>query len=127
MFICQAINSITGQSMDVRIIVAKRPRETSWLISGTPHTVCLSLIKITSGNPEHISLCNCCYLFASLQLLLLVCFSTTQVKTLSFLRTLTTIEPPLNRAPVAHFVEHRALMREAVSSTPAGPTLRVLK
>ena len=31
------------------------------------------------------------------------------------------------RAPVAHFVEHRALMREAVSSTPAGPTLRVLK
>ena len=32
-----------------------------------------------------------------------------------------------DRAPVAHFVEHRALMREAVSSTPAGPTLRVLK
>ena len=30
-------------------------------------------------------------------------------------------------APVAQFVEHRALMREAVSSTPAGPTLRVLK
>ena len=34
---------------------------------------------------------------------------------------------PHYRAPVAHFVEHRALMREAVSSTPAGPTLRVLK
>ena len=30
----------------------------------------------------------------------------------------------INRAPVAHFVEHRAIMREAVSSTPAGPTLR---
>ena len=40
--------------MDVKIIVAKRPRETSWLISGAPHTVCLSLIKITLGNPEHI-------------------------------------------------------------------------
>ena len=33
----------------------------------------------------------------------------------------------VDRAPVAHFVEHWALMREAVSSTPAGPTLRVLK
>ena len=64
--------------MDVKIIVAKRPRETSWLIIGAPHTVCLSLIKITLGNPKHISLWNCCY-------------STTQVKTLSFLRTLTTI------------------------------------
>ena len=31
-FICHAINSITGQSMDVKIIVATRPRETSWLI-----------------------------------------------------------------------------------------------
>ena len=31
------------------------------------------------------------------------------------------------RVPVAQFVEHRALMREAVSSAPAGPTLRVLK
>ena len=31
------------------------------------------------------------------------------------------------RAPVAQFIEHRVIMREAVSSTPAGPTLRVLK
>ena len=30
-------------------------------------------------------------------------------------------------APVAQFVEHRVIMREAVSSIPAGPTLRVLK
>ena len=67
MFICHGINSITGQSMDVKVIVAKRPRETSWLISGASHTVCLSLIKIPLGNPEHISFCNCCYLFASLQ------------------------------------------------------------
>ena len=29
--------------------------------------------------------------------------------------------------PVAQSVEHRAAMREVVSSTPAGPTLRVLK
>ena len=33
----------------------------------------------------------------------------------------------LYRAPVAQLVEHRAVMREVVSSTPAGPTLRVLK
>ena len=32
-----------------------------------------------------------------------------------------------NRAPVAQLVEHRALTREVVSSTPAGPSLRVLK
>ena len=32
-----------------------------------------------------------------------------------------------DRAPVAQLVEHRAVMREVVSSTPAGPTLRVLK
>ena len=30
-------------------------------------------------------------------------------------------------APVAQFVEHRAVTREVVSSTPAGPSLRVLK
>ena len=30
-------------------------------------------------------------------------------------------------APVAQLVEHRAVMREVVSSTPAGPTVRVLK
>ena len=30
-------------------------------------------------------------------------------------------------APVAQLVEHRAVTREVVSSTPAGPTLRVLK
>ena len=57
-FISHAINSITGQSMDVKIIVAKRPRETSWLISGAPHTVCLSLIKITLGKFLNISLCG---------------------------------------------------------------------
>ena len=32
-----------------------------------------------------------------------------------------------HRAPVAQMVEHGAVMREVVSSTPAGPTLRVLK
>ena len=32
-----------------------------------------------------------------------------------------------NREPVAQLVEHRDVMREVVSSTPAGPTLRVLK
>ena len=31
------------------------------------------------------------------------------------------------RAPVAQLVEHWAVMREVVSSTPAGPTPRVLK
>jgi len=33
----------------------------------------------------------------------------------------------LNRAPVAQLVEHRAVTREVVSLTPAGPTLRVFK
>ena len=33
----------------------------------------------------------------------------------------------LDRVPVAQLVEHRAIMREVVSSTLAGPTLRVLK
>ena len=32
-----------------------------------------------------------------------------------------------DRAPLAQLVEHRAVKREVVSSTPAGPTLRVLK
>ena len=32
-----------------------------------------------------------------------------------------------HRAPVAQLVEHRAVMQEVVSLTPAGPTLRVLK
>ena len=32
-----------------------------------------------------------------------------------------------NRALIAQLVEHRVVMREVVSSTPAGPTLRVLK
>ena len=31
------------------------------------------------------------------------------------------------RAPVAHLVEHRAVTREVMSSTPARPTLRVFK
>ena len=34
---------------------------------------------------------------------------------------------PFYRAPVAQLVEHRAVTREVLSSTPAGPTLRVLK
>ena len=33
----------------------------------------------------------------------------------------------LDRAPVAQLVEHRAVTREVMSSTPAGPTLRVFK
>ena len=33
----------------------------------------------------------------------------------------------IHRAPVAQLVENRAAMREVVSSTPTGPTLRVLK
>ena len=33
----------------------------------------------------------------------------------------------LNRAPVAQLVEHRVVTREVASSTPAGPSLRVLK
>ena len=32
-----------------------------------------------------------------------------------------------HRAPVAQLVEHRAVTQEVVSSTPAGPTLRVFK
>ena len=34
---------------------------------------------------------------------------------------------PCKRALVAQLVEHRAVTREVVSSTPAGPTLRVFK
>ena len=33
----------------------------------------------------------------------------------------------LYRASIAQSVEHRVVMREVVSSTPAGPSLRVLK
>ena len=33
----------------------------------------------------------------------------------------------VHRAPVDQLVEHRAVTREVVSSTPAGPTLRVFK
>ena len=33
----------------------------------------------------------------------------------------------VHRAPVAQLVEHRAVTREVVSSTPAGPTLRFFK
>ena len=32
-----------------------------------------------------------------------------------------------DRASVAQLVEHRVVMQEVVNSTPAGPTLRVLK
>ena len=34
---------------------------------------------------------------------------------------------PVTCAPVAQLAEHRAAMWEVMSSTPAGPTLRVLK
>ena len=34
---------------------------------------------------------------------------------------------PDHHAPVAQLVEHRAVTREVVSLTPAGPTLRVFK
>ena len=37
------------------------------------------------------------------------------------------IRLPRYRAPVAQLVEHRDIVREVVSSTPVGPTLRVLK
>ena len=33
----------------------------------------------------------------------------------------------INRAPMAQVVEHRVVTREVVSSTPAGPTLRVFQ
>ena len=33
----------------------------------------------------------------------------------------------MHRAPVAQLVEHRAVTREVVSSTPVGPTLRVFR
>ena len=33
----------------------------------------------------------------------------------------------INRAPIAQLVEHRVVTQEVASSTPAGPTLRVLK
>ena len=32
-----------------------------------------------------------------------------------------------DRAPVAQLVEHRAAVQEVVTSTPVGPSLRVLK
>ena len=38
-----------------------------------------------------------------------------------------TIRTEMFHAPVAQLVEHRAVTREVVSSTPAGPSLRVLK
>ena len=41
--------------------------------------------------------------------------------------TLTALTAHVDRAPVAQLVEHRAVTREVVSSTPAGPTLRVFK
>ena len=37
------------------------------------------------------------------------------------------IIPLPDRAPVAQLIEHRVVMWKVVSSTPAGPTLRVLK
>ena len=41
--------------------------------------------------------------------------------------TLLSLETTEYRAPAAQLVEHRAVTREVVRSTPAGPTLRVLK
>ena len=60
-----------------------------------------------------------------------------QLKDLS-LKVYTTIQPVFvsrkieqqlndDRAPVAQLIEHRSVTREVVSSTPVGPTLRVLK
>ena len=46
------------------------------------------------------------------------------------LKPLTRVSEPdrfIYRAPVAQLVEHRAVLREVVSSTLAGPTLKVLK
>ena len=37
------------------------------------------------------------------------------------------LQMPPPRAPVVQLVEHRAVTREVVSSTPAGPILRVFK
>ena len=42
-------------------------------------------------------------------------------------RVVRKVEPVHNRAPAAQLIEHRVVMQEVVSSTPAGPTLRVLK
>ena len=49
MFICYAINSITGESMDVKIIVTRRPQETSWLISGPPHMPIINQNNLTQS------------------------------------------------------------------------------
>ena len=40
---------------------------------------------------------------------------------------MTTIDRKGYRAPVAQLVEHRAAMREVVSSTPAGPRAQLVK
>ena len=37
------------------------------------------------------------------------------------------VESAEGRVSMAQLIEHRIVMREVVSSTPAGPTLRVLK
>ena len=42
-------------------------------------------------------------------------------------RVVRKVEAVHNRAPVAQLIEHRVVMWEVVRSTPAGPTLRVLK
>ena len=42
-------------------------------------------------------------------------------------RVVRKVEPVHNRAQVAQLIEHRVVIREVVSSTPAGPTLRVFK
>ena len=39
----------------------------------------------------------------------------------------TFLSAKFHRAPLAQLVEQRAVTREVVSSTPAGPTLRVFK
>ena len=39
----------------------------------------------------------------------------------------TNVKTRFNRAPVAQLDEHRVVIREVVSSTRAGPTLRVFK
>ena len=50
-----------------------------------------------------------------------------KVRTKIEVKLLSLIKFSLFKRPVAQLVEHRVVKREVVSSTPAGPTLRVLK
>ena len=49
-------------------------------------------------------------------------------RSLNMLQEMCVLSPSgVERAPIAQLVGRRVVMREVVSSTPAGPTLRVLK